>query len=227
MNGEGSRRGWWKNVGAVFIRRGRRDWSLHVPPEPPLLTTDAVSALLREVGILLDYLNRLPEARLNRYFLAAQPGVAGSQLVQAPQVVIASATAPCPPCATLSYFLSRIAAIAGRKPDADLNAITEPAPLQSTQPDQQEDYGAGEARRLGDLAFLIWTRDFLSSVAYPATLDTVRVTRAYRAHRTVGAKVKEDAARHTSDERDLFMSRYGFLIAGRVGSFTWLAVILL
>jgi hypothetical protein len=206
---------------AASFFRGR-DPRLSVPPEPPLLTDDAVHAVLREVGLLLDYLNRQPEPRLNRYF--ALPGT------QAPRVE-APLTTPIPPCRDLGYFLGRIAAIAALGRDADPTATTQPTASKELAPrpgdGAQQDDATLPARSLGDLAFLIWARDFLTSVAAPATLDTIRVTRAYRAHRATKAVPRTEKSRHTTDERDLFMSRYGVLIARRVSRFTVLAFLLL
>ena len=212
--------GFFQRIGTFFHGRDPR---LNVPPEPPLLTTDAVHAVLREVGLLLDYLNRQPEPRLKRYFGSAAAHTS----------MEASIMTPTPPCTDLGYFLGRIAAIAARGRDADPNATTQPPSFKEPSPKDgdggPQDGAAGTlpGSRLGDLAFLIWTRDFLTSVAAPATLDTIRVTRAYRAHRATKAVVGEERARHTTDERDLFMSRYGVLIARRVHRFTILAFLLL
>jgi hypothetical protein len=192
---------------------------LNVPPEPPLLTSDAVHALLREVALLLDYLNRLPEPRLNRYF-----GSAAAQVL-AIQTPLAT---PIPPCGDLSYFLGRIATIAARGKEAPPTVTTqpdwfkdlpEPSPPAPDGTPQELKPTTLPGSRLGDLAFLIWTRDFLTSVAAPATLDTIRVTRAYRAHRATRAVPGDEKARHTADERDLFMAGYGVRIARQVTFF--------
>ena len=213
--------GLMQRIGAWFQGHDPR---LNVPPEPPLLTTDAVHAVLREVGLLLDYLNRQAEPRLNRYFdAAAFQALSKDELSRA----------PIPPCTDLGYFLGRIAAIAAQGRDGEPTATTQPRSFKEPSPENGDGASQGEAAgtlpgsRLGDLAFLIWARDFLTSVAAPATLDTIRVTRAYRAYRATGAVATEEKSRHTTDERDLFMSRYGYLIGRRVGRFMLLAIFLL
>jgi hypothetical protein len=111
--------------------------------------------------------------------------------------------------------------------DAKAEAVTEPGWVRGLAPQSAASQVPAQTSRLGDLAFLIWARDFLSSVAAPATLDTIRVTRAFRAHRAMRAEIEEDKSRNTTDERDLFMSRYGVFIARRVHRLTILALALL
>ena len=209
---------WWGSIPVTLSRRGERsNWRLQVPPEPPLLTDKAVRVVLRDVGLLLDYLNRLPETRLNSYF-----GPSAS--------AAATAWRPTPPCTSQAYFLGRIAAIAALGADAKPDTVTEPPGLFTADPTSKADpAGHGGGDHLADLAFLLWSCDFLAAVARPATVDTIRVTRAFRAGRMmrrVGVK-SEPATSDTADERDLFMSRYGIAIAKRVGWFQRLAMLLL
>jgi hypothetical protein len=198
-------------------RLGRPDWRLQVPPEPPLTTSGSVQAVLRDVGLLLDYLNRLPEAPLDPYF-RPEAGPAGG-----------ATRGATPPCADKTYFLGRIAAIAARGADAKPTDTTEPPGGPPAIPAGQDTPADRDGSRLADLAFLIWSCDFLAAIARPATLDTIRVTRAYRAARMMG-KVRVNggrAAGGTADERDVFMSHYGVRIARRVGRFQFLAWFLL
>jgi hypothetical protein len=194
------------------------DWRLRVPPDPPLFSEHALEPVLRDVGLLLDYLNRLPDMRLEQCFRPA------------PAQHPAAASVLTPPCQSQSYFLGRIAAIAALGKAARPNDITEP-------PAGNAPAGGGATgavpdtvgSSLGNLAFLIWSRDLLAAVSSPATLDTIRVTRAYRAGRMMEPVVLRTTGNGhgTADERDLFMSRYGLEIARRMRLFQLLAIFLL
>lgn len=211
---------WWDPATTILReRKARKDWRLQIPPEPPLLTAKAVRAVLRDVGLLLDYLNRLPETPLDRYF-SPSPAVpaAGTRRL------------PTPPCTGQAYFLGRIAAIAALGEDAKPDAVTQPHGPPLDNPAAQAGVaGPGPGHQLTDLAFLIWCCDFLAAVASPATLDTIRVTRAYRAGRMMRNVSVSSAtqAAGTADERDVFMSGYGIAIAKRVRRFQCLAMFLL
>lgn len=229
-------RSWWPKFSGRGAGR-KQGLRLHVPPQPPLLSPGAIQGVLRDVALLLDYVNRLPETRLDRYFVTEAPGVlaGGSQRAT-------------PPCSSHAYFLGRIAAIAAKKDAAQFGDTTEPSyvtqalsnpPAAENQPATNsaaggsaapsDHSGRGEAARLADLPFLIWSRDFLCAVAWPATLDTIRVTRAFRAGRTAEALevTSKGEPEDTADVRDIYMARYGIAIANRVSTFRTLAMFLL
>lgn len=128
------------------------------------------------------------------------------------------------------YFLGRIAAIAALGPDARPDATTEPPAPPIAEPASRGDPASRRGgSHLADLAFLIWLCDFLAAIVRPATVDTIRVTRAFRAGRMirkVGVE-PQSATADTADERDLFMSRYGIAIAKRLGRLQRLAMGLL
>jgi hypothetical protein len=203
------------------IRRSLFNWTdppLRLPPDPPLLSGNAIEPVLRDVGLLLDYLNRLPEMRLERCFQSANQQSGMTQISRYN-----------PPCASQSYFLTRITAIAALEDKASATMdITEPQ-VSNMDGSKQIESGAGEAAHLGNLAFLIWSRDLLSALASPATLDTIRVTRAFRAGRMMNSRRTKMSKPiiDTADERDLFMSQYGLRISIRVGRFQVLAMFLL
>jgi hypothetical protein len=213
----------WHNLSPAFRGRKRRpDWRLQVPPEPAILTGNAIPSVLRDVGLLLDYLNRSPEPRLSRYFESQSPAMSQQSPVGLPR-------AAGPPCIGQAYFLGRIAAIAALGSDAKPTKLTEPEVPRGSTVAESDRAATADMRHLGDLAFLIWSRDVLATLVAPATLDTIRVTRAYRAGRMMDARnVKADeGAQDTADERDLFMSRYGLEIAKRVRCFQVMAMLLL
>ena len=148
-----------------------------------------MSVLLGEIYLLLSYIQGVPEKRLTKYFGE------NAQRVQERD------DAPVPPTWDLAYFLGRLAAIESSGPDFDPNAITQagvkpptappnPAattteikadadPGSSALPPSKLDPGPNTA----DLAFLIWTQDFLAAVAAPVTVETLMVTQAFRVAR--------------------------------------------
>jgi hypothetical protein len=132
-----------------------------LPPQSPF--EEEIKAALADVGILLEFLGRADDGRLQFYFKDTRGNIAG---------VIAKNTSP--PCSSYAGFLSRLARI---RADANKNDISSdlPASPQNEEVDPQ----------ISDLAFLLWTRDFLAAVAAPATADTIRLTESYMESRTV------------------------------------------
>lgn len=123
--------------------------------------------LIDDIDLLLDHLGRTMPGRLEACFddsrgtTARGPGIADPPLVPASEPA-ASGAAPGRP--TKAAFIRHIAEIARRAAEAEADAA---------------DREAGWDGFAADLAFLIQARDFLATLAQPATLDTVRLTRAY------------------------------------------------
>ena len=115
-------------------------------------------------------MQRLPDTRLALFFQAR------SGRDRDP----ASKADPVPPTCSQSYFLDRLAAIAAAGPQARPNGVS--APLGAAPIVEDGDPGP----HLNDLAFLLWARDFLAAVIYPASVETIRVTRAFRISRGRG-----------------------------------------
>jgi hypothetical protein len=167
--------------------------------------------------------------RLNSYFPTSNAGGP-----QRNNVVLV------PPCGSLSYFLNRIVAISNRPPSAQPTDITHP---KNFNPNTDGNAG-GEALGLCDLAFLIWTRDFLAALTLPATLDTIRVTTAYREGRTrkrgskgtaggnsassSGGSAKNPVdSRGDIESREVSMREYGLKIAKMIRRFQLASAVLI
>lgn len=105
--------------------------------------------LIEDCQVLLRHVTRLPDSRLDWCFEDTRKSLAGT-----PPARIAV-----PPVATpgKAAFLERLVALAGMPRAARGGAPPDPA----------------------DLAFLIGARDFLSSLASPATVDSIRITEEY------------------------------------------------
>jgi hypothetical protein len=161
---------------------------------PALPCTDAsrrrMAQLMDEVGLLINHVQCLPETRLPHFF---------GQLAQVRQE---RENAPLPPTWDLAYFLGRLAAIEATGPEFHANAISAvelraptapPVPISSSAEAQAESTPppptAPPPSRLDpgpsltDFAFLSWSRDFLSSIAYPTTVETILITKAFRVAR--------------------------------------------
>jgi|SRR5215472_1169765 len=111
---------------------------------------DQKFAAIRDIRLLLDYLDRSPNNRLLAQF-------------EDTRADLAAAVPPLtrPPCPRYRDFLSRLAAIE----KATQEAI-----------DSKEAVAASVDPDLDDLSFLRWSRNFLAIVAAPATLDTIQMT---------------------------------------------------
>lgn len=110
---------------------------------------------IREIWLLLDYLDRSPDNRLMSQFDDARASLAGAPLAVAK-----------PPCHNYRDFLCRLA------------AIETCAHKKESQGARAEGQSNGDPD-LDDLSFLRWSRNFLATVAAPATLDSVRTTREF------------------------------------------------
>ena len=111
-----------------------------------------IKAAIRDTGILLEYLARAPNSRLQSQFRDARDRTA-------PSMVIPIA----PPCDDYSEFLNRLTDI--RAQYAEKSIITESRIPASSH--------------LSNKAFLLWSRDFLAGLASPATAETIRITNAF------------------------------------------------
>jgi len=126
-----------------------------------------------DVRVLLEFLGQRADSLLQSHFDDTRGDLA------APARRLAS-----PPCKSYKHFLSRLASIGRRLSSPDRN--DEP-PATRLGPVAAIRVGLGEAIRVGpfdeddlsDPAFLSFSRDFLAAVAAPATVDSIRVTRAY------------------------------------------------
>jgi hypothetical protein len=107
--------------------------------------------------VLLEFLGQRADSLLQSHFDDTRGDLA------APARRLAT-----PPCKSYKQFLNRLASIGRRlsSADADGNAAAMRA-------------DPADADGLSDAAFLAFGRDFLAAVAAPATVDSIRVTRAY------------------------------------------------
>lgn len=197
----------WTDLGKRLGDRLRtRIWHKFRPADTDMSAKRDANSELRDaleaVELLLDYLARLPEARLAPAFAAAAGG--NARRWDGPQ----------PPTDDLATFLCRIARIGRRvRGDSETPACTnEPAPA-----DEPGD-------RLDDLSFLRWSRDFLSGLASPATVETISVTRAYRRHRLASLRSLTPAGQSLRDRQ---FTAYGGYLARRVARYQVLVYALL
>ncbi len=143
-------------------------------PEPDANATviQRLGDILTDIKTLLDYLGRLDNGRLQAHFDDTRAAV--TEAVQFRAV---------PPCRTYAAFLARLAWLGtsitmGRWP-------ADPMPDSSTiaaAPPSTPGAQGGQSQvtePLGDIPFLVWSRDFLAAVAAPATVESIEVTRAY------------------------------------------------
>jgi hypothetical protein len=120
----------------------------------------AVNRALLDIGVLLNYLNELPDARLMSYF-SETDGAANPQL-----------RAATPPCDRYSDFLNGVAAVS-----AAFQTGTKPPEMPP---------GRGGTAPLDPVAFVNWSYNFLAAVAAPATASSIRLTRAFAMCRSRG-----------------------------------------
>lgn len=152
---------------------------------------------LHGVEDLLDYLARQPDARLSNAF--PEPG-----LVRLPG-------SPDPPAKSLSYFLNRI---------GNIRNILYPSAKAFQWATSLDDE---KGRELDDLSFIRRARDFLSVLAYPATIETIGVTRVYRRQR-LPRDIRNREAVNADDAR---FEGYGLALARRVKHYQMLVFVLL
>lgn len=128
----------------------------------------AMLELAVEVQFLLSHLQRLPETRIPRYF--------GDHAIQRST----QDGSPQPPTHDLGYFLGRIGAVTKAYQNGEpVEKIDPPGPKPQQNGPAMPDPGA----KLTDYAFLVWARDFLAAITHPASVQTIKVTRAFREHR--------------------------------------------
>lgn len=142
------------------------------PGREPFFTKE-IDAALRDTVVLLQFLGRASDGRLQSHFQDTRDQVAGT-----------SSKKTTPPCKSYFEFLNRLSAIHGRFRKAE------------GQKDQDwlfELPKEGDPA-LSDCAFVLWSRDFLAGVAAPATADTVRLTAAYMERRTDNNWLREQWA---------------------------------
>ena len=111
---------------------------------------DQKSAAIRDIRVLLDYLDRSPNNRLLAQFEDTRADLAAA----APPLIK-------PPYPKYRNFLSRLAAI-------------EKGTQEATE--SKETLGPSVDPDLDDLSFLRWSRNFLAILAAPATLDSIQIT---------------------------------------------------
>jgi hypothetical protein len=123
--------------------------------EHKLLFDEELLFALRDIGALLEYLGREPDARLQSCFgdtnVLKGKGKLGIR----------------PPSKTYLEFLNRVSAIQSR--------------INSSGFFSHEECPRADA--LTDAAFILWTRDFLSALSAPATPDSIRITNGYMKYR--------------------------------------------
>ncbi len=117
-----------------------------------------IKSAIFDTGILLEYLARAPNSRLQSQFEDTKKGSASSTSVSI-----------APPCKDYSEFLNRLTEI--RFEYAERSTISE---------DRERDDA-----KLSNKAFLFWSRDFLSGLAAPATAETIRLTNAFVEYRYI------------------------------------------
>lgn len=108
---------------------------------------------LQDVSILLQYLGELPDARLLGYFKDTQTKLTDT-----------GARRSVPPCDDYATFLRRVFQIAAAFQTGRTELLPEEDPPRYVG-------GGGSA-----VAFVYWSRDFLSAVSAPATAESIRIT---------------------------------------------------
>lgn len=141
---------------------------------------DRLKALLSDVKVLLAYLGQLADPILQAHFEDTRKNLT--------EIVRLRST---PPCRTYHHFLARlseigVAVIEGKSID-DIQTLRPPnaPPAPGATPAAPE----GDETQDG-ISFLYWSRDFLASVAAPATIESIAITRAYIEARTRGRWVR-------------------------------------
>src|SRR5262249_25689176 len=112
---------------------------------------------IRDIWLLLDYLDRSPDSRLLAQFDDTRANLA-----------LASPVLAKPPCQNYRDFLCRLTAIEKR--------------THKKAAESRETHAQGQSNGdpdLDDLWFLRWSRNFLAIVVTPATLDSIRTTREF------------------------------------------------
>jgi hypothetical protein len=111
----------------------------------------------RDIAVLLDYLEQLADNRLSAQFKDTRPGAEN-----APAAEAATGASTRPPCSNYADFLNRLDAINRNGAMRD-----EPVGCQDGDP------------KLSDISFLRWSRNFLASIAAPATVQSIALTKEF------------------------------------------------
>jgi hypothetical protein len=127
---------------------------------------EEISTAVSDTSVLLEYLGRLPDGRLQAQFVEADAKTNFSKLPFKA------------PCESYSEFLNELCALwLEYKNNKGISA----APIESL--------------KISKLAFLFWSRDFLAALAGPATADSVQFTNNYVSWRFVSGKDNLEKAR--------------------------------
>ena len=131
-----------------------------------------VECALSDISVLLDYLGKQPNAKLQSCFQISSKPPDGTSVAITPSGATSSPGGITPPANTYFEFLNRISLIQSKF--ADTGNIREG--------DNQD------KNQLTNVAFVLWTRDFLSALAAPATAGSIRITNAYMEQRFTKSK---------------------------------------
>jgi hypothetical protein len=188
--------------------------SEHSEPSAEAKLLHRLDEFLTDIGTLLDYLSRLDNGRLQAHFDDTRSAVTAAVQFRAQppcksyagflarltylatkirreqwsfdSVVEPSGAPPMPPGptpgATPGATMKRSDAGARQAPARDGVPPAAPGGAIAVPPN-------GE-RRLDDLSFLIWSRDFLAAVAAPATVESIEITRAFVQARIHGGMLR-------------------------------------
>jgi hypothetical protein len=175
------------------------------------LSRRGVERLVQDCTLLLDYLSRVPDARLDWCFEETRSRASG----------IPPTRMAAPPAETRSKaeFLTRLTNIGSQVREAPANTF----PVDSTE-----------------IAFLLATRDFLSAIAWPASVESIRVTQSYCAerqrlrlplwrrvaawlHSAGPAAAEEDRAVYYGRRIAARRDRYQFMLVGLAAVTIWLS----
>jgi hypothetical protein len=115
-----------------------------------------VNRALQDIAVLLEYIGKLPDARLLSYFDDTRSQIADGAIKNA-----------LPPVGCYPAFLSCLSDIAAAFESGDKNLLPH-IPARSDQ-----------CAPLTAIGFVYWSRDFLASVAAPATADSIRLTQHF------------------------------------------------
>jgi len=126
-------------------------------PAPETGPKKQLSETFSDAMLLLEFLGQRADSRLQAHFDDTRPDLAS------PMQKLAT-----PPCKSYKKFLNRLVSI-GHNLSAE--ATTGQGKRSRADTNRGDD--------LSDTAFLSFSRDFLAAVAAPATVNSIRVTRAY------------------------------------------------
>jgi len=132
--------------------------------------------LLSDIKVLLGYLGQLCDPVLQAHFEDTRKNVT--------DVVRLRST---PPCRTYHHFLSRLAIIGLAVVQGKTIEEIQNLPASITRTDGASPSPEGDETQ-DSISFLYWSRDFLASVAAPATIETIAITQAYIEERTRGPR---------------------------------------